>query len=149
MISIARVTCLFSKFSKIFSSNLWHECLCILLLTYDRLTGVYQVELSGIMSVNHLHQQYKASSHFDHTPLLPSFYALVQSSNNYMVRIWLICGFWKLDEVVPIVLFIIKSLGVTSTFAYIVCYARRRGLGEWIHDRCEIVNLMVHLRWQL
>ena len=30
------------------------------------------------------------------------------------------------------------------------CYARRRGLGfESIHDRCEIVNLMVYLRWQL
>ena len=29
------------------------------------------------------------------------------------------------------------------------CYASRRGLGECIHDRCEIVNLMVYLRWQL
>ena len=30
-----------------------------------------------------------------------------------------------------------------------LCYASRRGLGEYIHDRCEIVNLMVYLRWQL
>ena len=29
------------------------------------------------------------------------------------------------------------------------CYASRRGLGECIHDRCEIVKLMVYLRWQL
>ena len=29
------------------------------------------------------------------------------------------------------------------------CYASRRGLGECIHDRCEFVNLMVYLRWQL
>ena len=29
------------------------------------------------------------------------------------------------------------------------CYASRRGLGESIHDRCEIVKLMVYLRWQL
>ena len=29
------------------------------------------------------------------------------------------------------------------------CYASRRGLGECIHDRCEIVELMVYLRWQL
>ena len=29
------------------------------------------------------------------------------------------------------------------------CYASRRGLGEYIHDRCEIVKLMVYLRWQL
>ena len=28
-------------------------------------------------------------------------------------------------------------------------YASRRGLGECIHDRCEIVKLMVYLRWQL
>ena len=30
-----------------------------------------------------------------------------------------------------------------------LCYASRRGLGECIHDRCEIVKLMVYLRWQL
>ena len=29
------------------------------------------------------------------------------------------------------------------------CYASRRGLGECIHDRSEIVKLMVYLRWQL
>ncbi len=28
-------------------------------------------------------------------------------------------------------------------------YASRRGLGECFHDRCEIVKLMVYLRWQL
>ena len=38
--------------------------------------------------------------------------------------------FGKVDEVVPITCFIIKPLGVTSTFAIILlCYARRRGLG--------------------
>ena len=49
---------------------------------------------------------------------------------------------WEVDEVVPIVLFIIKPLGVTSMFAYIAmqCYASRRGLGECIHDSCEFVN---------
>ena len=30
-----------------------------------------------------------------------------------------------------------------------LCYASRRGLGECIHDRCEIVKLMVYLRWLL
>ena len=52
------------------------------------------------------------------------------------------CGFWEVDEVVPITCFIIKPLGVTSTFAIILpCYARRRGLGlRDFHDRCEIVN---------
>ena len=40
-----------------------------------------------------------------------------------MVRICLICGFWEVvDEVEPIVLFIIKPLGVTSTLC-LCCYA--------------------------
>ena len=49
---------------------------------------------------------------------------------------------WEVVEVVPITCFIIKPLGVTSTFAIILpCYARRRGLGlRDIHDRCVIVN---------
>ena len=58
-------------------------------------------------------------------------------------------GWEVVAEVEPIALFIIKPLGVTSTFAIGLCYARRRGLGECIHDRCEIVKLMVYLRWQL
>ena len=36
---------------------------------------------------------------------------------------------WEVDEVVPIHLFIIKPLGVTSTLLMLLCYARRRGLG--------------------
>ena len=40
------------------------------------------------------------------------------------------CGYWEVvDEVVPIALFIIKPLGVTSTLLILLCYARRRGLG--------------------
>ena len=59
------------------------------------------------------------------------------------------CGFWEVDEVVTIILFIIKPLGVTSMLLILLCYACRRGLGECIHDRCEFVKLMVYLRWQL
>ena len=44
---------------------------------------------------------------------------------------------------------IIKPLGVTSTFASYAMLCSRHGLGECIHDRCEIVKLMVYLRWQL
>ena len=36
---------------------------------------------------------------------------------------------WEVDEVVPIHLFIIKPMGVTSTLLILLCYARRRGLG--------------------
>ena len=47
-----------------------------------------------------------------------------------MIRMCLTCGYWEVDdEVEPIALFIIKPLGVTSTYAYLLCYARRRGLG--------------------
>ena len=56
---------------------------------------------------------------------------------------------WEVVQVEPITCFIIKPLGVTSMFAILLCYASRRGLGECFHDRCEIVNLMVYLRWQL
>ena len=67
-----------------------------------------------------------------------------------MVRICITCGFWEVDdEVEPIALFIIKPLGVTLRLLIMTCYASRRGLSECIHDRCEIVNLMVYLRWQL
>ena len=36
---------------------------------------------------------------------------------------------WEVDEVVPIHLFIIKPLGVTSMLLILLCYACRRGLG--------------------
>ena len=48
---------------------------------------------------------------------------------------------WEVAEVVPIHLFIIKPLGVTSTFAY-YCYAMLVDV-DWvshIHDRCAFVN---------
>ena len=35
---------------------------------------------------------------------------------------------WEVDEVVPIHLFIIKPMGVTSTLLILLCFARRRGL---------------------
>ena len=58
-------------------------------------------------------------------------------------------GFWEVDEVVPITCFVIKPLGVSIRLLIMPCYASRRGLGECIYDRCDIVNLMVYLRWQL
>ena len=40
------------------------------------------------------------------------------------------CGYWEVvDEVVPIALFTIKPLGVTSRLLILLWYARRRGLG--------------------
>ena len=45
---------------------------------------------------------------------------------------------WEVDdEVEPIALFTIKTLGVTSTLLILLCNARRRGLVRVIHDRCE------------
>ena len=44
---------------------------------------------------------------------------------------------------------IIKPLGVTLRLLIMPCYAIRRGLGECIHDRCDIVNIWLYLRWQL
>ena len=53
----------------------------LLLIAYDRLTEVWRVELLGVMSANHLHQQYKASSHVDHIFFIPSFMHWVSPSN--------------------------------------------------------------------
>ena len=55
-----------------------------------------------------------------------------------MVRNSLICGFWEVDEVVPITSFIIKPLGVTSTLC-LYCYAMHVDVDwfERIHERCE------------
>ena len=53
---------------------------------------------------------------------------------------------WEVVEVVPIHLFIIKPMGVTSTLL-LYCHAMRRcGLGlRDIHDRCECL-IMVQLK---
>ena len=56
---------------------------------------------------------------------------------------------WELVEVVPITS-LLSNLGeLLLRWLIMPCYASRRGLGECIHDRCEIDKLMVYLRWQL
>ena len=58
--------------------------------------------------------------------------------------------FWEADEVVPIHLFIIKHLGVTSTY-FLYCYAMLVDV-DWVSvsmTDVSFVNLMVNLRWQL
>ena len=63
-----------------------------------------------------------ASSHFDHIPFIPSFYALVSTLKHCMSRNCLTCGYWEVvDEVEPIVLYI-KPLGVTSMLC-LYCHA--------------------------
>ena len=64
----------------------------------------------------------QASSHFDHIPLSPNFYALVAILKHCMVRMSLTCGWEVVDEVEPIALFITKPLGVTTTLC-LYCYA--------------------------
>ena len=57
---------------------------------------------------------------------------------------------WEVDvEVEPTALFYSNPWELLLCLLMLPCYASRRGLGECIHDRCEIVNLMVYLRWQL
>ena len=57
---VARVICLVLKFSESSSSFFlifWVIAyVWLLLLAYDRLTGVWRVDLSRVLSVNHLHQ---------------------------------------------------------------------------------------------
>ena len=56
---------------------------------------------------------------------------------------------WEVDEVVPIACLLSNLWELLLHLLIMLCYDSRRGLGECIHDRCEIVKLMVYLRWQL
>ena len=112
-------------------SDLWVIAyVWLLLLAYDRLTGVWRVELSGVMSANHLHQLYKASSHFDHIPFIPSFYALDSTLKHCMSRIdnmWVLGSSWWGRTYY---LFYYQTLGsYFYVMLILLCYARRRGLG--------------------
>ena len=49
---------------------------------------------------------------------------------------------WEVDEVVPIALFIIKPLGVTSTFAY-YCYAMLVDV-DWVSVSMTDVRLLIN-----
>ena len=50
-------------------------------------------------------------------------------------------GFWEVDEVLPISCFIIKPLGVTSTFAY--CYAMLVDV-DWVSVSMTDVRLLIN-----
>ena len=56
-----------------------------------------------------------------------------------MIRICLTCGLWEVDEVVPITRFIIKPLGVTSTFAY--CHDMLVDV-DWVSESMTDVRLL-------
>ena len=56
---------------------------------------------------------------------------------------------WEVVEVVPITCLLSNLWELLLHLLILACYASRRGLGECIHVRCEIVKLMVYLRWQL
>ena len=47
---------------------------------------------------------------------------------------------WEVDEVVPITCLLSNLWELLLRLLIMPCYASRRGLGECIHDRCEIVN---------
>ena len=58
---------------------------------------------------------------------------------------------WEVDdEVEPIALLFSNLWELLLCYAQeLLYYARRRGLVECIHDRCESYYLMVNLRWIL
>ena len=58
-------------------------------------------------------------------------------------------GWEVVDEVEPIALLYSNPWELLLCLLITPCYASRRGLGDCIHDRCEIVELIVYLRWQL
>ena len=53
---------------------------------------------------------------------------------------------WEVVEVVPLTCLLSNHWELLLHLLIMLCYASRRGLGECIHDICEIVNFMVYLR---
>ena len=47
---------------------------------------------------------------------------------------------WEVDEVVPITYLLSNLWKLLLRLLIMPCYASRRGMGEFIHDRCEFVN---------
>ena len=113
------------------------ECLCMLLFVCDRIPGVRGVLLRVTRFCGSSARQV---THWSYS-FIPSFYALVTILKHCMIRMWLTCGYWEVvDEVEPFD-FMLSNLGSCFYVMLILLwYARTRGLGEWIHDRCEIVN---------
>ena len=56
---------------------------------------------------------------------------------------------WEVVEVVPISCLLSNLWELLLCLLIMPCYASRRGLVSDIHDKCEFVNLLVYLRWQL
>ena len=46
---------------------------------------------------------------------------------------------WEVDEVVPIPALLSNLWELLLCLLIMPCYASRRGLGECIHDRCEML----------
>ena len=92
--------------------------LMYILFVCDRVPGVRSV----LLRVSRFHgssaRQVTLWSYFSS----PSFIALDKSSNSCMIRIWLICGFWEVDEVVPITSFIYQTFG-SYFYVCLYCYA--------------------------
>ena len=102
------------------------------------------------MSASHLHQQYRQV----HTLIIlftPSFYALVsilkQLHDQDLINMWV---FGKQMRQYLLSCLLSNPWELLLRLLILLCYARRRGLGlSDIHDRCEIVNIWLNLRWQL
>ena len=134
---------MFSELSSSFFPIFWVIAYVWLpLLAYDRLTRVWRVDLSRVLSANHLHLHCR-QVHTLIISLITQFYCI---SSILQTVAWLgselNCGFWEVVWGSTYYLFYYQTLGSYFYIAIILpCYARRRGLGlRDIHDRCEIVN---------
>ena len=89
----------------------------------------------------------QASSHFDHIPFIPSFYALVSPSNIAWLGIdnmWVLGSSWWGRNLLPC----IQTLGVTFTLC-LYCHAMLVDVDwVWVYSMtyCEIVYLMDQLK---
>ena len=59
-----------------------------------------------------------------------------------MIRICIICGFWEVDEIVPIVMLLIQPLGVTFML-YLYCYAMLVDV-VWVSVSMSDVSMVIN-----
>ena len=102
----------------------------LLCLAYDRLTGVWRVELSEVMSANHLHQQYRQV----HTLIISLSYPVLCISftlKHCMSRIdnmWVLGSSWWGRNLLPC----IQTLGVTIMLC-LYCHAMLVDM-DWVWE---------------
>ena len=123
---------MFSNFFSLLSPIFWVIAyVWLLLFAYDRLSGVRRIELSGV-EWESSSSTLQASSHFDHTSLLPSFYCirsiLKQLHGEDLINMWVLGSRWGSTYY----LFYYQTLG-SYFYVFLLCHAMLVDV-DWVSE---------------